>query len=75
MFENEKLKNYKCWKCLYRGNDPLNFPLLTPCDVCKDRPNRNKDKSEFYPDLTDEEKAEIRKNEIKIEQRQGKYQY
>lgn len=49
----------KCEQCLYVINNPESLPCLYPCDVCKDRPNRNRDKSEFVDDLENKITNEI----------------
>jgi len=70
-----ELNKHKCGKCLFYANDPLEAPHLYPCDICKDRPNRDKDKSWFVVDFTDEQKAEQNRKALEEEKRQGKFDY
>lgn len=54
-----RLKGTKCEKCI-EGRDLIldDFPKF-PCCMCKDRPNRNKDKPYFQEDMFHEDLKEI----------------
>ncbi len=68
MYE-EEMKGTKCKTCLWRKN----FGMLRyndPCSYCRDRPNRNKDKSEYVVEYDNKELQEKASNE-----RSGKFDY
>lgn len=53
--EDERLKGTKCIDCFWRDIDPINHAEMSiNCSVCKDRPNRNKDKSQYLKDFDGE---------------------
>jgi hypothetical protein len=68
MYE-EEMKGTKCKTCLYRKNFGVQ-KTLSPCCSCKDRPDRDKDKSEYVQELSDKELQEKSANE-----RSGKFDY
>jgi len=49
-----RLKNTKCADCLNGHYFILEETEYAPCADCKDRPNRNRDKSRFVPDIKSE---------------------
>ena len=46
-----RLKGTKCAECLNGHDLVLDNTLFMICADCKDRPNRNRDKSRFVPDI------------------------
>ena len=73
--KEEGLEKYKCKDCLYQDDSPLKEPYGYACSVCKDRPTRKNDKSEFIQDFTDEERKRISKEHKDEEEGIGKYNY
>lgn len=50
-----RLKGTKCVKCFWGRELNLDDPSFLKCADCIDRPNRNKDKSRFEPDVESED--------------------
>lgn len=76
VFEKDiALKKFKCYECAFQDYLNLNGLSGYPCIACKDRPDRNKDKSEFMQDLTEEERERQHKISLDEEQNKGKFDF
>jgi hypothetical protein len=74
--EDERLKNTKCVDCYWRDTDPIDFAEMSSnCSVCKDRPNRNKDKSEYMKDFDGEYYKQKYNKLTKKRERKDEYDY
>ena len=73
--KDKEIARYKCKDCLYQDDSPLKEPYGYACSVCKDRPTRKNDKSEFVQDFTDEERERISKQHKEEEERNGLFNY
>jgi len=72
--KDEDLKKYKCYQCAMQDFMHETSPNY-PCSICKDRPTRKNDKSEFIPDLPDEIREEVSRQHKNEETGKGKYKY
>jgi len=72
MILDARLIGTKCEHCTSARDLPLERNPPFPCCRCTDRPNRNRDKSEFVPDVNDEE---LRKELDEIAKQETKYDY
>ena len=75
MVSKRNIKHTRCRDCLFKENDPFFYPPLHPCDICRDRPTRNKDASQYIPELSAEEKERKRIESEEQQKRKGIYDY
>jgi hypothetical protein len=75
MVNKKKIEHTRCRDCLFKENDPFFNPPLYPCDICRDRPTRNKDCSQWIPEMTSKEKEKEKIASEEREKRKGMYDY
>jgi len=75
LLKDKRLEKFKCGGCLFQDHNPIDHPDALECCTCKDRPNRNKDRSNFVEDFTDEQRERQHQLNIEEQERKGKFDY